>query len=105
MTTAQKSVELQCIFDSFKIDGKKENLEETKILTNFPLSSVPLNVIVHNKKYTLAGIILYEKTGTNGHYTAYTWQNKWCLYDDLKTRRKLVNENVKVCPHVIFYIS
>lgn len=75
----------------------------------FKIKDVPLVLNIFNQKYVLFGLAVFKPPllqGDVGHYTsAIRINNKWEMYDDLRSRPFTVSSKEKVVIHVMFYIK
>lgn len=82
------------------------NYEET---TQWPLKEIPLMISLDDKVYTLASVILFEpprNANGIGHYTAAVRQNnKFEVFDDLRTSTYTIDNKTEACIHSLLYVS
>lgn len=80
--------------------------EETAV---FKIKDVPLVINVSKNKYVLFGLIMFKPPFLEcdiGHYTAaIRINNKWEVFDDMRSQSYCISSNTSAVIHCILYIK
>lgn len=74
-----------------------------------PLKDIPLTITLNGASYLLAALILFAPPSTVtglGHYTAAVRVNdRFEIFDDLRTNTYTIDNNLSVCIHSLLYVE